>query len=190
MIDEPALPQTTRLSLRRFAEDDLELLVRMHTDTEVMRFIGGVKSREESEQLLRERVLAYYDQHPGLGMWATMEKSSGQCIGMHLLSHIPGEAHIQVGYTVMREAWGNGYATEMCRALVRYGFETMHLPQVVAITSLDHLDSQNVLLKSGLRRNGERSFDYPAYAKQGPLAWFEASRDEWLAERASTGTQA
>ncbi len=189
MVDDPALPQTTRLSLRRFAGDEVELLVRMHTDTEVMRFIGGVKSREESEQMLRERILAYYDQHPGFGMWATLEKSTGQCVGMHLLSHIPGETHIQVGYTLMREAWGKGYATEMCRGLVRYGFETMHLAQVVAITSLDNIDSQKVPVKSGLRRNGERTFDYPAYAKQGQLAWFELSQGDWLAELGSTGTQ-
>ena len=68
---------TDRLALRRFTTDDLDLLVRLHTDIRVMRHAGGVQTREQSQELLTTRFLAYYEQHPGLGVWATLERSTG-----------------------------------------------------------------------------------------------------------------
>lgn len=171
---------TARLALRRFTLDDLDLLVRLHTDIRVMRHAGGLLTREQSLEVLRERTLDYYDQHPGLGTWATVERSTGDCVGLHLLNNIRGESCIQVGYLLYPEYWGRGYATEMAIRVLRYGFETLGLPQIVAITDLENLASQHVLQKSGLLRKGERSFAHPAY-QPGPLAWFERDAADWLA---------
>ena len=183
-LKNPAvLPGSERLSLRRFTLDDLDLLDALNSDAEVMRHMGGVKTREETETMLRNRILAYYDQHPGLGVWASIEKSGGACVGMHLLNHIQGETFIQVGYVLFREYWGRGYATEMCVEVLRYGFSELQLPRIVGITNLANTGSQHVLEKSGLRRNGERAFAHPAYVKSGPLAWFEQDRAAWLALR-------
>ena len=179
------LPTTERLALRRFTLDDLDFLDRMISDAEVMRHVGGVKDRAKTEDMLKTRILAYYEQYPGLGVWATLERASGACIGMHLLNHIQGESHIQVGYVLLRPYWGRGYATEMSVALLRYGFVDMRLPQIVGITDLPNLASQHVLLKAGLHRHGERAFAHPAYAASGPLAWFERDAADWLAEHRS-----
>jgi RimJ/RimL family protein N-acetyltransferase len=172
---------TERLFLRRFTPGDRELLYRLHSDEEVMRHAGGVLDREQSGKNLRERMLDYYERHPGLGVWATHERASGTCIGLHLLNNIQGETHIQVGYLLFPAFWGKGYATEMCVRVLRYGFATLALPGIVAITSLSNVASQRVLVKAGLRRNGERAFAHPAYAKDGPLAWFEGDTAGWLA---------
>jgi ribosomal-protein-alanine N-acetyltransferase len=184
------LPITERLALRCFTPDDLDMLDRMNSDEEVMRYVGGVKDRAKTEEMLKVRILAYYEQHPGLGVWATLERASGACVGMHLLNHIQGESFIQVGYVLFRDYWGRGYATEMSCALLRYGFKSLRLPQIVAITNLPNEASQRVLLKAGLHRNGERSFAHQAYADQGPLAWFERDAADWLAENpADAGVQ-
>ncbi len=167
--------------LRRFTLDDLDMLERLHSDPEVMRHVGGVMDRARSEAMLRERILAYYDQHPGLGVWATLERATGECVGMHLINHIKGEPDIQIGYLLFARHWGRGYATEMSVRLLHYGFGELGLAQIVGITDLDNLASQHVLLKAGLRRNGTRNLPHPAYAA-GPLAWFERDRDSWLAE--------
>ena len=176
------LPTTERLALRCFTPDDLDMLDRMNSDVEVMRYVGGVKDRAKTKEMLQVRILAYYEQHPGLGVWATLERASGACVGMHLLNHIQGESFIQVGYVLYRDYWGRGYATEMSSALLRYGFEDLMLQQIVGITDPPNLASQHVLLKAGLHRNGERSFAHPAYTDQGPLAWFERDAADWLAE--------
>ena len=172
---------TPRLSLRRFTLDDLDVLDSLATDARVMEFLGGVKDRAATEAMLRVRILEYYGQHPGLGIWATVERASGRCVGFHVLNHIQGETDIQVGYALFTDAWGKGYATEMTKGVLRYGFDTLHLPVIAAITSMGNTVSQHVLRKAGLRRNGERLFAHAAYADQGPMAWFDAERAEWIA---------
>jgi ribosomal-protein-alanine N-acetyltransferase len=172
---------TDRLTLRRFTLEDLDLLDRLHSDPQVMRYVGGTKTRAQTEALLKTRVLDYYEQFPGLGMWATLERGTGACIGTHLLNHIQGETYVQVGYVLFSQYWGHGYATEMSIAILRYGFVDLDLPEIFAITDRPNMSSQHVLQKAGLERKGERSFAHPAYAASGPLAWFEAKREQWLA---------
>jgi RimJ/RimL family protein N-acetyltransferase len=179
--DAHASLTTDRLTLRRFTLEDLDLLYRLYSDPEVMRYVGGVKTRAQTEALFKSRVLDYYQEFPGLGMWATVERASGACIGTHLLNHIQGETLIQVGYVLFSAYWGRGYATEMSIAILRYGFTELGLPEIFAITDLPNVASQRVLLKAGLERKGERFFAHPAYAASGPLAWFEAKAPRWLA---------
>lgn len=169
-----------RLVLRRYTADDLELLVRLHTDPRVTRFTGGPLDRAQSEAMLNERILAYYEKHPGLGIWACHERATDAYIGMHLLNHIRGESYIQVGYVLLPDFWNRGYATEMALRLLRYGFVELGLPRIHAITDRPHVDSQRVLLKIGLHRGEDRLI--PAYGSE-PLAWFERDAADWLAER-------
>ncbi len=89
---------TARLRLRRYTSDDLAGLVRLNSDPEVMRYLGGIASPEKTRTMLENRILHYYDANPGLGVWATLLRDSGECVGFHLLNHVQGETLIQVGY--------------------------------------------------------------------------------------------
>lgn len=171
--------KTARLLARRFRSDEFELLYRLHRDERVMRYAGGVTTREATQTVWNERVLRYYEEHPGLGIWLTCERESGEPIGVHLLNNLRGESMIQVGYLLYPEFWGRGYATEMAAAALRYGFTEAGLPQIVAITYLENRNSQHVLQKVGMQRQGERSFPHPAYEGRS-YAWFVAEREPWL----------
>lgn len=175
---------TPRLQLRRFTPADEDRLWQLNSDGRVMRFLGGVLSREKNRELLDQRILAYYDDHPGLGVWATIERRSGRCLGFHLLNHVQGQDEvIQVGYRLFPDAWGQGYATEMCRALLAYGFLRRRLPLLTANADPGNLASHRVLLKSGLQRHGERAWPGPSYAGLGPIPYFERTAAAWLAEQ-------
>ena len=169
---------TERLRLRRFTADDLDFLTQLHSDPEVMRYVGGTQTRAQCEIMLRERILDYYEAHPGFGIWVTVERETGVRVGMHLLNHIRGESLIQVGYLLLRAHWGRGYATEMAARVLHYGFSELGLQQIAGITELPHVASQHILLKLGLERRGERVF--PAYGSV-VLAWFERDAASWLA---------
>jgi ribosomal-protein-alanine N-acetyltransferase len=169
-----------RLVLRRFTLDDLPLLVKLNADPEVMRWLGGIRTPAETEDMLRQRIIAYYAANPGLGVWATLLRDTGECIGFHLLNHIQGETLIQVGYRLFRRHWGRGYATEMTVALLDYGYRRLGLESISAITALENQASQHVLIKSGLPRLADRFFAHPAYAPYGPQAYFERSAQDWL----------
>jgi RimJ/RimL family protein N-acetyltransferase len=173
---------TPRLTLRRFTPDDFELLVRLHANPDVMQYAGGVKSRGQTQDIMDVRILQYYERYPGLGIWATIERSTGICCGTHLLNHIRGESMIQLGYLLFPEFWGRGYATEMSIAVLRYGFTQMQLPRIHALTDQENVPSQQVLVKAGLRRQADRTFADPSYQGRPPFAFFERSAEEWLAE--------
>jgi RimJ/RimL family protein N-acetyltransferase len=174
---------TERLGLRRFTADDADWLVALYSDPDVTRHLGGTKDRARTEEMLNGRILQYYEEHPGLGIWMTVDRASGERVGFHLLNHVQGESLIQVGFTLAKTAWGRGLGTEMASAVLRYGFVRLSLPRIVGIANLGNRASQRVLLKIGLHRHGERAFAHPAYASEGPMAWFERDAADWLAER-------
>ena len=176
---------TERLALRRFAPADLNWLAELYSDRDVMRYLGGVKDRAKAEEVLNTRILQYYDEHPGLGIWMTIERATGTPLGFHLLNHIRGESIIQIGFTLAKSAWGKGFGTEMASAVLRYGFVDLKLPRIAGMASLQNHASQRVLLKIGLERRGERAFPHPDYASEGPMAWFERDAAGWQAERGS-----
>jgi RimJ/RimL family protein N-acetyltransferase len=176
---------TDRLALRRFTTDDLDWLVELYGDDDVTRYLGGAKSRSQTEAFLDTRVLRYYDEHPGLGIWMTIERASGAPVGFHLLNHIRGESIIQVGFALSKSAWGTGFATEMAEAVLRYGFCDLQLPRIAGMANMDNHASQRVLSKIGLERRGERAFPHPDYASAGPMAWFEREREDWRVLRRS-----
>jgi len=173
---------TERLALRRFTAADIDWLVDLYSDADVTRYLGGVKSRTQTQTFFETRILQYYDESPGLGIWMTVDRVTGERLGFHLLNHIGGESIIQVGFALAKSAWGAGFASEMATAVVRYGFVDLNLPRIAGIANLGNHASQNVLRKIGLERRGERAFAHPDYAAEGPLAWFERERDDWRAE--------
>lgn len=178
--------RTARLQLTRYRPEDLDELARLNADPRVMQHLGGTITRAESEAVLKGRILSYYLEHPGLGVWRTLERDSGDCIGFHLLNHIRGTDLVQVGYRLFPDHWGKGYATEMSIGLLRYGFQQLGLHSLCGITALANTDSQKVLLKSGLQARGERVFEDAAYRDYGPLKFFESGRQDWLSWQAST----
>ena len=172
--------ETERLGLRRFTPADRDWLVAAYADPEVTKFLGGTQLPEVVDRMLQSRFLDYYDANPGLGIWMTSERETGERIGFHLLNNIQGETIIQVGFVLLQPAWGKGYGTEMAKAVLRHGFVTLGLPRIAGMASLGNLASQRVLEKIGLERRGERAFPHPAYAAEGPMAWFERDASEWL----------
>jgi RimJ/RimL family protein N-acetyltransferase len=176
---------TKRLALRPFTPADLDWLAELYSDRDVTQYLGGVKDRSKTEELLNTRILQYYDEHPGLGVWVTVERATGMNLGFHLLNHIRGESIIQIGFTLAKSAWGKGFGTEMASAVLRYGFDDLKLPRIAGMASLQNHASQRVLLKIGLERRGERAFPHPDYASEGAMAWFEGEAADWQAQRGS-----
>ena len=176
---------TERLALRRFTPADLDWLAELYSDRDVTQYLGGVKDRFKTEELLNTRILQYYHEHPGLGVWVTVERATGMNLGFHLLNHIRGESIIQIGFTLAKSAWGKGFGTEMASAVLRYGFDDLKVPRIAGMASLQNHASQRVLLKIGLERRGERAFPHPDYASEGAMAWFEREAADWQAQRGS-----
>jgi len=150
-----ALPVTERLTLREFTAADLPDLVRLDTDPRVMRYIGDGRALAESAvSAVLERVQRYYGMYPDLGVWAAQRRADGAFLGWFCLKYIPRTVEVEVGYRLLPEAWGNGYATEGTIALVRYAFGDVGLNRIVGLTNPQNAASQHVLRKAGLSDAG------------------------------------
>ena len=161
---------TSRLLLREFDDDDLDNLLALDSDPEVMRYIGDgtVSTREQLEQAL-PRVQAAYERHPGLGIWALELAEDQRFLGWACLKYLDQSEHVEVGYRLLKDAWGKGYATEIAQALVQYGWEKMELERIVGITHPENKASQRVLEKCGLVRNGDGEFyGHPVFSLTSP----------------------
>ncbi len=146
--------ETERLILRQFTEDDVDNLVELDSDPEVMRYLnGGVATpRELVEQEILPRFLSYYERYDGVGVWAAIEKASGEFIGWFSLRP-PDVSHsdeVELGYRLRRSAWGQGYATEGAQALIRKGFTEFGVRRVTANTYEHNTGSRRVMEKVGM----------------------------------------
>jgi ribosomal-protein-alanine N-acetyltransferase len=142
---------TDRTHLRQFTQSDLNDLYELNRDPEVMKFVGRKPLISIYEaQLDLTRYLSYYVRAGKLGIWACTEKKNGALIGLALLKRLESTEEIEVGYRFHRSYWGHGIATEVCRALIEYGFTQAGLKKIVGITHPDNIASQKVLMKCGL----------------------------------------
>jgi ribosomal-protein-alanine N-acetyltransferase len=87
-------------------------------------------------------------------MYAVIEKATQQLIGHGGLQHFEQAPEVEVGYYLGQLAWGRGFATELGRAVLRYGFQQLHLPQIVVVVRPENQASQRVLSKLGLQHVG------------------------------------
>jgi ribosomal-protein-alanine N-acetyltransferase len=155
-LDGMVIFETDRLIIRQYTLADEEDFFRLNGDAEVMKYIREAKSRQECNIFLK-RNLAFYKQHPLMGRWAMVEKASNKFCGSFAV--IPVEtadstrhSEIQLGYALLKEHWGKGYATESTLAGRQYAFDIMKLPVIVAITDTANIASQKVLLRSGFEQ--------------------------------------
>jgi RimJ/RimL family protein N-acetyltransferase len=149
------LLETERLTLRRFTEADADHLVALDSDPAVMRFLnGGIPTpREVIEREVLPRFLHSYERREGYGVWAVIEKATGDFLGWFgFQPRTDGDSdEIELGYRLRRAAWGKDYATEGARALIFKGFNELGARRVLATTYQDNLASRRVMEKAGLR---------------------------------------
>jgi [ribosomal protein S5]-alanine N-acetyltransferase len=88
-----------------------------------------------------------------MGAWGIEHQGDQRLIGIANFSP-PHHRRVELGYTIARTYWGEGYATEACQALVDFGFEQMHLARVEAVCLPDHMASARMLQKIGMQYEG------------------------------------
>src|SRR5262245_3625530 len=140
---------TPRLRLRRPTPDDRDDFVRLFGDAEVTRFLKGVRTPEESAAAL-ERMLEQW-RRDGYGVWTVLGRGMSRFVGRCGLRWQEQAGASELLYTLHREFWGQGFATEAAAASVRCGFEQAGLPRLVAMTDPANRVSRRVLQKLGMR---------------------------------------
>ncbi len=98
---------------KRIADDDFKDLVLMHQDERAMATLGGLRSVEETRENLEWNFKQWEDN--GFGLWFFRSKITGHFIGRGGVRRvlIGNIKEIELGFALMPEYWGQGFATEM-----------------------------------------------------------------------------
>jgi ribosomal-protein-alanine N-acetyltransferase len=157
------VPETERLIMRAWREDDLEPFAALNADPIVMEFFPSTLTRQESHALV-VRITAQLDTL-GYGLWALEVAETGEFIGFTGLAVQTFPAHftpaVEVGWRLKQSAWGHGYATEAALAAVAYGFHEGDLDEIVSMTATLNVRSQRVMQRIGMTRDPADDFDHP-----------------------------
>lgn len=161
--------RTDRLTLRRWQDSDLEPWAAMNADPEVREHLGDLLTREQSDASVAQ-FQAEFDQR-GYGWWAVEVRATGEFIGFAGLDQVDDDmpfTGVEIGWRLARSAWGQGYATEAARTVLAHGFDTLELPEILAVTTATKLRSQAVMRRLGMTRDPADDFEDPT-APEGPL---------------------
>ena len=140
--------ETDRLILRMWREADFEEYVQLCADPEVMRFLGGkIFDRTEAWRHMASMIGHWYLR--GFGIWAVEEKASGRLVGRIGCIYPEGWPGFEVGWTLKREFWGKGYATEGARRALQYAFKELDKPHVISLIQAENVASVRVAERLG-----------------------------------------
>lgn len=142
--------ETQRLLATRARPDDLDDLVRMHTDPSVMATLGGrVWTLDETRGFL-DRVLEHWDRH-GYGVWMLRHKEDNAFVGRAGLRRklIDGYDETELLYACMPGYWHLGLTTEAAEGIVRVAFDRLMMSNLVSFTLPTNAASRRVMEKTG-----------------------------------------
>lgn len=150
-------PTTDRMLHRAFTVDDAEVAFALNSNPLVMRYTA--EPMAQSLEATRQHIADYPDfEKVGYGRWACVLKETEQIIGFCGLKYLEDLDEVDIGYRFFPEYWGQGLATEACRASLEFGFSQLQLKQIIGLVVPENAASIRVLEKVGMQSEGE--FDY------------------------------
>jgi len=148
--------RTERLELRPFTEQDVPAAAAVYGDAEVMQHVGGGGAVGADEVAAMVAAYIAHQHEHDLAFWAVIDRADGAMIGdagFELTEH-----GLELGYTLRRDRWGRGLATEAARACLEAAQQLGHR-EVVALVDAANPASAHVLEKLGFTEGGEGTAD-------------------------------
>ncbi|CAO5152280.1 putative acetyltransferase protein [Frankia sp. AiPs1] len=140
--------RTERLVLRGWTAADIPAYTAMALNPEMSRYTGS-PSDEASVWRMFTHQIGHWALN-GFGMWLAHEASTGEFVGRAGLYRDFGWPGLEAAWTIRRDRWGEGFATEGGAAAVRYAFTHMDTDQVISIIHPDNTASIRVADKLGM----------------------------------------
>lgn len=169
--------ETSRLILRPFRENDVDLLAELFANPDFMRFSLGPYTREQTAAFLNKIIGWERVGRPSL--FAVELKSKPELLGYCGFFHHPehGIEDVEVGYRLNPDYWNRGLITEAARAVRDHGFRDWKLERVISLIHPENIPSRRVAEKNGMIVEKQITF-------RGSLVLvFAISQQQWLGSR-------
>lgn len=143
--------ETDRLRIRPYSESDIPELLPLIGTKEVAATtlrIAHPYTEKDAREFLE------FANEPGKVWLAVTLRNGGRQIGGIGLRIEEQHQHAELGYWLGAAYWGQGYATEAGRAMLRFGFEDLKLHRIFATHFKHNPASGSILKKLGMRYEG------------------------------------
>ena len=184
LAEDGILITTRRLFLRRMEPGDLELVYRLYSDPEILRYSPFDTMDHDGARRHLAGILSDWEQPKPKNLeFTVIRRADGTPIGR---CHIEPDAETDtamIGFHLLKAYWNMGYATELSKKLMEYSFRELQMHRVNALCNPDNLGSRKVLERCGLRL--EAHFRKKCrYVKNGEVSWqdelqYAILREEW-----------
>ncbi len=148
---------TDRLILRRFEYSDIDSMLRNWIADEKTQYDYGepyYPAAEDVRNLFDTKYIVSYSREDYY-RWAVIEKISGECIGQIAFFKVDSDNRQgEIEYVIGPDFQGKGYATEMTKAVIRFGFEKIGFHRIEIDCRTENEASQRVIEKCGLTYEG------------------------------------
>ena len=152
--------ETDRLIVRRMNTDDAEFMLGLLNGPTWLHYVGdrGVKTVEDAQNyILQGPVQSYADR--GFGFYVVTLKETDAAIGICGLAKRDYLDDVDIGFALLQQYSGKGYAHESAAAVLDYAKNDLKLKRILATTRLENKNSAKLLEKLGLRF--ERMIQHP-----------------------------
>ncbi|CAH0135596.1 GNAT family N-acetyltransferase [Chryseobacterium sp. WG14] len=144
--------ETERLILRPMSLEDKELIFELYNSPKFIRYIGdrNIKTVDAAEDYIRNKFIPQIERL-GYGNYLVMTKEGNNKIGGVGIFERDGLDVVDIGYSLLEEFEGQGYAYEAAQKVKAIAMEEFGLSKISAIISKDNLSSQKLIEKLGLK---------------------------------------
>jgi len=139
--------ETQRLRLRQWTVNDFENYALFYTDDVNAKYVGGKKDSDGAWRNLA--MLIGHWQLNNFGYFAVEEKHNNTFVGCVGLWKSPGWPELELGYWLVNNAQGNGYAKEAATRCITYAKEVLKAPSLVSYIAPENQASRNLAAKLG-----------------------------------------
>jgi ribosomal-protein-alanine N-acetyltransferase len=157
--------ETSRLKLRHVVTHDAAFILALLNDSSFLQYVGDkqVRNLESAINYILEGPVASYQAY-GFGLYLVELIDTGEPIGICGVIKRDFLDHADLGFALMPEYRGNGYAFESARATVDFARDELRLAHIVAFTAPGNVRSINLLAKLGM--SFDKLIDLPGTNKQ------------------------
>lgn len=168
--------ETERLKFRLLQDDDFETWLNFFKNSDTAKFLGfgHLSSAEEQCQFWFDIQERRYKNDLG-GMNVLIEKETGKFVGQCglLIQEVDGQQKMEIGYSVLPEFWGKGFAPEAAKKCRDFAFENSFTDVLISIIHIDNIKSEKVALKNGMKKTIQTIY------KEMPVNIFSIEKSEW-----------
>ena len=140
--------ETERFYVTKWKGNDLEALHELYNDIAIEESISPKLTIEETQSIFDKQIILYNNDSP-CGRYFIVEKLSNKFIGILLFKKDDSKKGVEIGYSLKKNQWKKGYATEVVKQSINWIFESKGFSSMYAITGSENESSKKVLLKCG-----------------------------------------